>query len=97
MINGLVNGLKETDGQGTFLPSFVPHFFNNVKSDIDSFDDADEPLNSGGDGETFVKPHFVSDYTKANGTSVGGFWRDGDGDTSVDLTEDEGGGYTRDI
>lgn len=97
MIEGLLNSLKETASEGSFLPSFVPHLFDNIESAIDSFDDADKPLNSGGDGETFVSPHFVDDYTKSDGTTVGGFWRDGDGDTSVDLTEDEGGGYFRNL
>lgn len=32
----------------------------------------------------YVHPHLVSSYTKKDGTFVNGFWRDGDGDTSVD-------------
>ncbi len=32
----------------------------------------------------YVHPHWVSSYTKKDGTFVSGFWRDGDGDTSVD-------------
>ena len=32
----------------------------------------------------YVHPHWVSSYTKSNGTFVKGFWRDGDGDTSID-------------
>lgn len=47
------------------------------------------------DCETFVKQHLVEWYTRADGTNVDEFWRDGDGNTSVDLTEDEGGGYFR--
>ena len=46
-------------------------------------------------GTHHVKPHWVEGYTRADGTYVGGYWRDGDGDTSVDLDEDEGGGYIR--
>ncbi|RXJ02224.1 hypothetical protein DS745_07490 [Anaerobacillus alkaliphilus] len=42
-----------------------------------------------------VEPHFVEGYTKANGTEVQGYWRDGDGDTSVNRTAEEGGGYNR--
>ena len=98
MIDGLINAFNETVDEISFLPSLVPRFFDDITSVIDSFDDADQPLNSsGGGGETFVSPHFVDDYTKSDGTTVSGFWRDGDGDTSVDLTEDEGGGYFRNL
>ena len=31
----------------------------------------------------YVHPHWVSSYTKSDGTFIQGFWRDGDGDTSV--------------
>jgi hypothetical protein len=31
----------------------------------------------------YVRPHQVSSYTRHDGTFVEGFWRDGDGDTSV--------------
>lgn len=98
MIDGLINTFNDTADEGSFLPSVVPHFFDNITSVIDSFDDADEPLNSSsGDGDTFVKPHWVDGYTKADGTKVGELWRDGDGNTGIDLTEEEGGGYFRDL
>ncbi|MGG0936982.1 hypothetical protein ABHN11_12840 [Brevibacillus centrosporus] len=42
-----------------------------------------------------VKPHWVNGYERAEGTYVEGYWRDGDGNTSVNLTEEEGGGYLR--
>lgn len=90
MIEGLVDAFKETGKEGTFLP----HFSENLQSNIESFDDADKPLN---DGESFVNPHEVDSYTRADGTVVDGYWRDGDGDTSVDLTKEEGGGYFRNI
>lgn len=32
----------------------------------------------------YVHPHNVSSYTRSDGTFVSGYWRDGDGDTSVD-------------
>ena len=41
----------------------------------------------------FVNPHHVQGYTRADGTVVDDYWRDGDGDTSDDLTVNEGGGY----
>ena len=40
-----------------------------------------------------VDPHYVSDYTRADGTQVDGYWRDGDGNTSVNLDKEHGGGY----
>ncbi|MDC4815624.1 hypothetical protein NQ815_18065, partial [Acinetobacter baumannii] len=40
-----------------------------------------------------VDPHSVSDYVRADGTHVDGYWRDGDGNTSVNLDKDHGGGY----
>lgn len=97
MIEELGNALKETAEEAISLPTFLPRFCNGVESIVGSFDDADEPLNNSGDGETFVTPHWVNEYTTGDGNILGGFWRDGDGDTSIDLTEDEGGGYFRDI
>jgi hypothetical protein len=47
------------------------------------------------EGVHFVDPHYVSGYTTADGTEVAGYWRDGDGDTSHDLSKGEGGGYLR--
>lgn len=32
----------------------------------------------------YVHPHYVSAYTRSDGTSVAGYWRDGDGNTSID-------------
>jgi len=31
----------------------------------------------------YVSPHWVSSYTRRDGTFVPGFWRDGDGNTSI--------------
>lgn len=31
----------------------------------------------------YVHPHHVSAYTRSDGTSVAGYWRDGDGDTGI--------------
>jgi hypothetical protein len=46
-------------------------------------------------GIHFVEPHEVSGYVRDDGTAVGPLWRDGDGDTSSDLTIEDGGGYWR--
>ncbi|WEG16678.1 hypothetical protein PQ478_19565 [Alkalihalophilus pseudofirmus] len=42
-----------------------------------------------------VDPHYVNGYERADGTVVEGYWRDGDGDTSVNLSKEDGGGYER--
>lgn len=98
MIEKVIDSLEGVAEEGVSLISLVPHFFNNIESAIDSFDDADQPLNSGsGGGENFVTPHWVDSYINKAGDVIEGFWRDGDGDTSVDLTEDEGGGYFRNL
>ncbi|MFC0475569.1 hypothetical protein ACFFHF_09940 [Robertmurraya beringensis] len=41
----------------------------------------------------FVSPHYVNSYSKQDGTFVEGYWRDGDGNTDVDLDIQDGGGY----
>lgn len=43
----------------------------------------------------WVEPHQVNSYFKTDGTYVEGYWRDGDGDTSINLSTEQGGGYTR--
>lgn len=42
----------------------------------------------------FVKPHYVESHMRGD-DFIEGYWRDGDGDTDVDLTESQGGGYIR--
>lgn len=46
-------------------------------------------------GVHHVKPHEVSGYTRADGTYVEGYTRDGDGNPNTQLTEQQGGGYLR--
>lgn len=41
----------------------------------------------------FVNPHYVEGYTREDGTYVEGYWRDGDGNTDIDLDVHHGGGY----
>lgn len=55
----------------------------------------DNRLDLSGDDNTFVDPHQVDGYYKKDGSYVNGYWRDGDGNTSVNLTKSEGGGYWR--
>lgn len=42
-----------------------------------------------------VKPHYVDPYIRQDGTLVEGYYRDGDGDTSIDRPFGLGGGYIR--
>ncbi len=42
-----------------------------------------------------VEPHWVSEHQRADGTYVKAHWRDGDGNTSINLTSEQGGGYWR--
>lgn len=62
-------------------------------SDIDA-----EDIDTDGDGIEdvhHVDPHSVNGYIRADGTYVSGYWRDGDGNTAINLTEGQGGGYMR--
>lgn len=43
----------------------------------------------------FVTPHEVDSYLRKDGTHVEGYYRDGDGNTSINRTENQGGGYFR--
>lgn len=43
----------------------------------------------------FVEPHSVDGYTRADGTYVDGYFRDGDGNTDVNRAKEAGGGYFR--
>ncbi|ANX13920.1 hypothetical protein ABE41_018060 [Fictibacillus arsenicus] len=48
-----------------------------------------------GNGVHFVKPHYVEGYMREDGTYVNGYYRDGDGNTSINRDENHGGGYLR--
>lgn len=47
------------------------------------------------ENSTFVNPHEVSGYTRADGIKVDGYWRDGDGNPFTNLKKEQGGGYFR--
>ncbi|RLJ90629.1 hypothetical protein [Planococcus citreus] len=53
------------------------------------------PLQLNVEGSDIVKPHYVAPYIREDGTLVEGYYRDGDGDTSIDRPFGMGGGYTR--
>ncbi|MEC2071415.1 hypothetical protein [Alkalihalophilus marmarensis] len=67
--------------------------------DGDGIVSAEESVNTTADsidpGTHNVDPHYVNGYERADGTVVEGYWRDGDGDTSVNLSKEDGGGYER--
>jgi hypothetical protein len=61
------------------------------QTDVLSLDDAPEE-------ETdvhWVEPHLVKGYYTSEGTYIQDYWRDGDGNISVSLSSDQGGGYLR--
>lgn len=43
----------------------------------------------------FVNPHEVNGYTRKDGSTVSGYWRDGDGNPETVVTKENGGGYWR--
>lgn len=50
---------------------------------------------AGGDDESFVNPHWVEGFVRSDGGIIDSYWRDGDGDTSINLSEADGGGFFR--
>lgn len=42
----------------------------------------------------FVQPHQVNSYVRSDGSVVKEYYRDGDGNTAIDHTLSQGGGYT---
>lgn len=41
-----------------------------------------------------VQPHYVKSHMRGD-NFIEGYWRDGDGNTNINLTEEQGGGYVR--
>lgn len=74
------DGAAEADN--TNIPTEQVEVASNVEA-------SEEP------GTHHVKPHEVSGYTRADGTQVDGYYRDGDGNPNTQLTEQQGGGYVR--
>jgi hypothetical protein len=66
---------------------------DGIEADADGIEaDADVATDTH-PGDHYVNPNHVDSYVRSDGTVVDGYWRDGDGDTSVDKTSAEGGGY----
>lgn len=87
---GVTDAVLDFDG-GTDA-SLDDHVSAELNEGVDLSDDNAE---AGGPGLHHVDPHMVSGYVTANGTEVADYWRDGDGDTSVDRSLEQGGGYWR--
>ena len=92
MLNNIFESVCETLDENSIFPTLIPDFTEILELGITSFDEADKPFNM---KVTFVNPHYVEGYTNKNGTEIEGYWRDGDGDTSVDISKEDGGGYFR--
>ncbi|MFJ7976650.1 hypothetical protein ACIQZI_13255 [Peribacillus sp. NPDC096379] len=56
---------------------------------------AQENTDNQSPGTHDVKPGYVEGYTRADGTVVSDYYRDGDGNPNTQLTEEQGGGYDR--
>ncbi|MGD7007017.1 hypothetical protein [Metabacillus sp. 84] len=54
-----------------------------------------EPLSLSQSGVHFVDPHYVDSYVRKDGAFVEGYFRDGDGNTAVNQSAEQGGGYMR--
>ncbi|RSK28776.1 hypothetical protein EJF36_18900 [Bacillus sp. HMF5848] len=54
-----------------------------------------KPLIMNVDNTHFVKPHHVDGYFRKDGTYVAPYYRDGDGDTTINRIAEQGGGYLR--
>ena len=99
MIEGAVTGDTELLKKGasgiatTAAVGVIAFGITDAVVDIDGSADATAtPSNVDVDGETHhVNAHYVESHVRADGTQVEGYWRDGDGDTSVNTDE----GYMR--
>lgn len=54
-----------------------------------------EPMSINQWNSHHVTPHYVDGYLRQDGTYVEGYYRDGDGNTSINRTAEQGGGYAR--
>lgn len=97
-----IKGLTKTAAVGAIAYGVVELIDDDetvsVVESINTTSDNVEIANSSIDevsGTHSVEPHYVSGYERADGTFVEGYWRDGDGDTSVNLDKNDGGGYER--
>ncbi|WP_051865657.1 DUF3892 domain-containing protein [Metabacillus indicus] len=85
---------------GSEGPAFVGHTVSDLVN-IQDFFQHEDPLKQAFkmsyDPFHFhtVEPHLVKGYFRQDGTYVEGYFRDGDGNTAVNLTGESGGGYIR--
>ncbi len=99
VIGGLVDGdpIRVKSGASSIVKTVaVGALAIGVIDFIDGADGIDVDADMATDTDAsnhYVNPNHVDSYVRADGTVVEGYWRDGDGDTSVDKTAAEGGGY----
>lgn len=91
VIDGVVDGDYEkaksaAKNVGVVVAAAVIGF--GVVEGLDLIEHTDVP-----DNVHHVDPHHVSGYLREDGTEVNGYWRDGDGNTSIDVDKAHGGGY----
>lgn len=90
--------IADTEMIGESIVSDAEIFSDTVIADAEMFSDTEiafyEDASEGAADTHHVEPHWVSGHER-NGTYVEGYWRDGDGNTSINLTSKEGGGYLR--
>jgi hypothetical protein len=60
-----------------------------------SFKHQFQPFSIDVDHMHFVKPHQVEGYYRQDGNHVEGYYRDGDGNTGINRSFEQGGGYTQ--
>ncbi|TKD70765.1 hypothetical protein [Pseudalkalibacillus hwajinpoensis] len=95
---GLSTGYESTDfGEITVLDTNSFSGTNDVFHTSDPLKHAYkfqfEPLDLG--NLHFVEPHYVDGYFRSDGTYVEGYYRDGDGNPTIDRPIEHGGGYVR--
>ena len=73
-------------GEAVFQPYYIYTFSGNGKrfSNPDVSIDLKELMK--GSSMHYVTPHSVRAYERKDGTFVAGYWRDGDGDTTINRT-----------
>jgi hypothetical protein len=85
----------EAVSSGVDILDFSTELFNPFTQFLEGNSLEADSINTINPEQHFVNPHQVSGYERSDGTYVESYWRDGDGDTSVDLQVEDGGGYSQ--
>lgn len=93
---GIGDVLLDIGGEPVFAAEVVGDTVETAR-DIVSYTEVAflEDVSEGEPNVHQVDPHWVNDYYRADGTHVEGYCRDGDGNTSTNLSTEQGGGYLR--